>query len=152
MKNIRIAIIVAAAFAGAIVAKGQMIQPRQIGRAGLAQSVAANATRPAKASPNFAYTLLDYPGAIAQQLLFGINDKGAVVGYYNTVDGNANGFLLQGKTFKDVIFPLAVLTLPTGINRGGTVVGTYLLDAGGIDFHGFTLSHNTFTTIDFPAA
>ena len=98
------------------------------------------------------FTLIDYPGAIAEQFPFGINDSGKITGYYNLPDGTAKSYLLQGKAFKDVIFPGAAVTLAFGINKSGLVVGTYSPTTSSLDSHGFTFKGTTYKTFDFPGS
>jgi uncharacterized membrane protein len=100
----------------------------------------------------FTFTLIDYPGAIAQQFPFGINDAGKIAGYYNLTDGTAKSFLLQGTAFKDVVFPGAAVTLAFGINKSGTIVGTYSPSGTSIESHGFTFKGTTYKSFDFPGS
>jgi probable HAF family extracellular repeat protein len=53
-------------------------------------------------------------------------------------------------TFASIDFPGAVLTVASGINSGGEVVGRYQDAMGKI--HGFLLSNENFSSIDFPGA
>lgn len=59
------------------------------------------------------------------------------------------GGLAIGQSFTAFDYPGASRTLPTAINKGGDVVGTYV--AAGVT-HGFLLSAGKFTSIDYPGA
>jgi uncharacterized membrane protein len=94
--------------------------------------------------------LIDYPAQEGQQGAFAINDSGKIVGFYNLPDGSAKGYQLSGRTFKDVIYPGAFITVPYGINKSGMIVGAYCVSQACDDTHGFTLKGTTYATLDFP--
>jgi probable HAF family extracellular repeat protein len=54
--------------------------------------------------------------------------------------------LAQG-TYTQIDVPGAAVTLATGINKAGEIVGSYVDALGG---HGFLLQNGVFTTIDYP--
>ena len=96
------------------------------------------------------FLLIDYPGGIANQNPFGINDGGKMVGVVILSDGSFKGYELSGKTFKDIVYPGAAGSAAYGINKTGLVVGVYCSDAACDMEHGFSLSGRTYTAIDFP--
>ena len=82
----------------------------------------------------------------------GINDLGAIVGYWNDVNGQ-HGFLLVGGTFTTLDVPGASVpgyTRAYGINNSGQIVGYFFVN--GVGDHGFLYSGGVFTQIDFPGA
>jgi len=101
---------------------------------------------------NGTYTSLDAPGANLNvngtqtgTWAEGINDAGAIVGYYVDGNGVTHGFVLSGTTYTTLDYPGAsstynssfkfVGTKAYGINNAGTIVGQYT-DASGV-IHGF---------------
>jgi len=112
-----------------------------------AQSLAAARAGTAAGNP---FLLIDYPGAIANQYPSGINDKGKMVGYAIFADGSIKGYLLQGTSFKDVVFPGAAVTAGSSINKSGLIIGQYCIDAECDTSHGFSLKGKTYASIDFP--
>jgi probable HAF family extracellular repeat protein len=78
-----------------------------------------------------------------------INSLGAVAGYYNDKNGNAQGFVrAPDGTFTTITRKGAAATYVYGINDAGTVVGGYL--SGGV-YHAFLrTSDGTFTDIACP--
>ena len=89
---------------------------------------------------------VEVPGATAT-FVYGINNAGAVVGYYTGT--SSSGFVYQNGVFTPLNVPGSGGTVPTAINNLGQVVG-YYSDASGT--HGFKYSNGTFTTIDYPGA
>jgi uncharacterized membrane protein len=79
----------------------------------------------------------------------GINDKGDIVGFYDSKDGG-RGFLLSGSTFSTLSFSDSVQTYARGLNRLGQIVGDYV-DAAGND-RGFLYSNGRYTTLAPPGA
>lgn len=61
----------------------------------------------------------------------GVNDAGAVVGFYVDAAGSSTGFMDVGTIITTLMFPGAVSTLAWGINDLGQVVGDYFGPAGG---------------------
>jgi hypothetical protein len=96
------------------------------------------------------YRPVNLPGA-SQQAASGINDAGAIVGYYSVSSGAPQGYLESGGAFTtiDVPFSGAEWTVPFGINNAGDIVG-YWLDSS--TSHGFLLSGGTYTSFDYPGA
>jgi probable HAF family extracellular repeat protein len=103
-------------------------------------------------------TSFDVPGAQGTEAT-DINDRGQIVGTYSEdtpiVNNSARprAYVLdrfgRGK-FTRIDFPGASLTVASGINNRGQVVGGYL-DAEGRP-HGFLWDKGRFTTIDVPGA
>lgn len=87
---------------------------------------APDATRPVAMRPN------------------GINDKGEIVGCYDT----RGGFLLRNGAYTRIHVPEARNTCPTDINNRGTIVGGWVDAASNV--HGFVLRKGRYTIIDIP--
>ena len=100
---------------------------------------------------NGRYTTLDatLAGPGGNTAAYGINNAGQIVGFFSKADGSVlGGFLLSNGQYTTLDVPGAVLTLPTGINDRGQVVGLYY-DAS-FNGHGFMDSNGQFTTVDDP--
>jgi hypothetical protein len=85
---------------------------------------------------------------------FGINASGLITAQQFDSDGSY-GLRIEARGDSSVIrVPLAVLTLPTGINSGGEIVGNFIRpDPDGPDrSQGFLLAFGMFTTIDVPGS
>jgi uncharacterized membrane protein len=91
---------------------------------------------------------IDFPGAVGTKVA-GINDRGQMVGYYDTEDNRRRGFLLSRGRFTRLDGPGAELTLPSGIDNRGRVVGAYL-DPNGVNGRGFLWRNGRYTTIVAP--
>jgi probable HAF family extracellular repeat protein/YD repeat-containing protein len=93
------------------------------------------------------FTTIDVPGAAATQLTK-INDRGQIVGRYQTTPGGPffRGLLVDGGRLVRLDVPGAMYTQPLGINNRGQVVGQYQQPDGTI--HGFLWRKGRFTTID----
>lgn len=107
-------------------------------------------TVPALADQTYSFTTVISPGDPAFTQLLGINNAGAIAGYFG--DGSIvanNGFTLAlPNNFTAENFPGSTQTQVVGINNAGETVGFYV-DAGGVT-HGFTLNGGTFATVDAP--
>jgi probable HAF family extracellular repeat protein len=83
------------------------------------------------------FTSFDYPGGSTETGPIGINDSGAIVGFYCVTEecigdiSGAQGFLLTGDTFTNIGIPGEYFTEATGINNNGMIVGFYQ-DAAGV--------------------
>ena len=105
------------------------------------------------------YTTVDFPGAVLTAVM-GINDLGQLVGRFQTEEGVDHGFLLSNGVFRQIDFPGSISTQCHGINKKGQIVGRYFsvenpAQGGGQGLaheHGFLLTGNSFTSIDFPDA
>jgi probable HAF family extracellular repeat protein len=93
------------------------------------------------------FTKVTLPVAADSVTATGINDKGAVVGFYTT-GKITRGFLLQHGSFQHFRFGGGTNTQALGVNNAGQVVGSYV-DAAG-KMHGFVTSMGRLTTVDDP--
>ena len=88
--------------------------------------------------------------------MFGINNRGAVVGGYADADGREHGFLLERGQLTVIDHPdapedpAASNTAAADLNDRGQVVG-YYADANGT-YHGYLYDKGRFTRIDPPGA
>ena len=98
------------------------------------------------------FLLIDYPGQMAAQSPFSINDSGKIVGFYNLSDTAANGYGLVGKSFRDLSYPGSPLSVPYGINKHNQVVGFYCLTETCDTGHAYTWKAGVFTSFDYPGA
>jgi probable HAF family extracellular repeat protein len=80
---------------------------------------------------------------------YGINNRGQIVGGYDTAGFAVHGFVLDRGRYTTIDVPGAP-TQALGLNDRGQILGTYI-DAGGA-FHGFLLDKGVYTTIDVPGA
>ena len=71
-----------------------------------------------------------------------------MVGYYDTPD-TSRGFRLSDQQFTEVDVPGSPLTLPSGIDNRGRIVGAYL-DPNGINGRGFLWDDGDYQTITAP--
>ena len=105
------------------------------------------------------YITVDFPGAVLTAV-FGINDLGYLVGRFQTEEGVDHGFVFSNGVFRQIDFPGSISTQCHGINKKGQIVGRYFSvenpaqgrGQGLAHEHGFLLSGNSFTSIDFPDA
>ncbi len=96
------------------------------------------------------FNKIDVPSA-ALTNVFGINDRGDVVGAYADVADAMHGFVLHatGGGFETIDAPKASrFTVATGINTRNDIVG-YYRDRSGMT-HGFLLRNGQYATIDGP--
>src|SRR5208337_1632585 len=90
------------------------------------------------------FTTINVPGEV-----YGISNKGQMVGSYVDASGANHGFLNVGGVFTTVDEPGAWLTAARGVNSTGQVVGYYYDNTG---VHGFLDIGGVFTTINVPGA
>jgi hypothetical protein len=115
----------------------------------------AQANHPAKAqsqgSPDFTLTfgMVDFPGQSATNV-YGVNDKGEIVGEYGPT--LANAFYLKGTKFTEIAYPGAVLTAAEGVNDAGVIVGAASTSPQDETGFGFVLDGKTYTAINYPGA
>jgi uncharacterized membrane protein len=91
------------------------------------------------------FTAVNFPGATATEVL-GINDSGDIVGVYQ-VSGplNFHGFLRRNGGFTTIDFPGASFGTTTfGINKSGTIVGSY------DDSQGFVYEDGNYRKLNAP--
>src|SRR6185312_14141694 len=86
-----------------------------------------------------------------------INDLGQVVGSYdsgNQLNHSVHGFLFSDGVYTTIDVPDATMTVATGINNAGEIVGYYSPDAGqgglGGTLYGFLYSNGNYVTFDSP--
>jgi uncharacterized membrane protein len=79
--------------------------------------------------------LIDFPGATGT-LAWDINDRGQIVGFYDSKGVAPRGFIWHDGRFTSVQIPGALATVVYGINSAGDVVGQFNDATGG---HGFLL-------------
>src|ERR1700749_3689541 len=94
------------------------------------------------------FTTIDHPLAVRATEGFGINDAGAIVGYFTNANTGQNSYVLSGGRFTTFDDPLAFpggATFARGINDPGDGVGSFAGDSGG---HGLLRSGGTYATID----
>jgi hypothetical protein len=94
------------------------------------------------------YAFFTEPGAAqASTYATAINSKLNVVGWFYDVPANGeHGFLKQGGEYTSFTIPDAFVTLPTGINRAGTIVGLTF-------FYGFVRTRNgVISSVNVPAS
>ena len=103
---------------------------------------------------NGSFTQIDFPTA-GSTAAIGINDSGDVVGRFTTA-GVDHGFLLSHGAFTQIDFPGSIATQCHGINSNGDIVGRYMSveksgnGKGLAHEHGFLLSGDRFSSVDFP--
>jgi hypothetical protein len=88
------------------------------------------------------FNKVSVPGAQATGI-FGVNNEGAIVGYYVAQDGKDHGLLLRGEKVENIDHPDAINgTYCSNLNSGGNIVGYYYDSADVV--HGFVHRDNTF--------
>lgn len=98
----------------------------------------------------FNYATISIPGS-TETLVYGINDFGAVAGYYYADNNKVeHGFMRAAGKITNLDYPEAKITACYAINNSGEVVGQYQ-DTEGV-FHAFLYSNGTYTNIDPPGA
>jgi uncharacterized membrane protein len=93
------------------------------------------------------FTPIDFPGSEGTTVT-GVNDRGQMVGYYDT-DGTRRGFLLSDGRFTRIDHPDSSFTLPSRIDNRGRIVGGYG-DPNGVNTRGFLWENGNFTKIVAP--
>ncbi len=93
---------------------------------------------------------VDAPGAYQTQLT-GINDRGAIIGFYDTSGGTRTGFVDINGNFKPINPPANVpagFTMPAVINDKGDVAGQYFENSTYPYYHGFADINGHVTIFD----
>lgn len=110
----------------------------------------------ATADQPFTFVSLDYPGAISTTL-FGINNRGDVVGSYQNPENFFHGFVYKSGQFTSIDGPGAVFTEIRGINDPGDIVGTFITlqavitETPGGGFQGLSQKNGgSLTTLNIP--
>jgi probable HAF family extracellular repeat protein len=104
---------------------------------------------------NGSFTPIAVPVAKIFTRVFGINDIGQIVGYYQqeiSPQNRLHGFVLSGGIYTTLDVPAQTVTAATGINNAGQVVGTTYTPFSGGTTHGFLYSGGSYTTFDMPGA
>src|SRR5262249_60746164 len=70
------------------------------------------------------WTTIDYPGAAATAV-WGINERGDMVGFWIDSDFNSHGFLLERGRFTSLDVPNATFTQAADVSNRGVVHGRY---------------------------
>lgn len=82
-----------------------------------------------------------------QTSIYGINNSGAMVGYYVNQKGVIHGLLLENGKVHNIDDPKSAYgTEPFNLNDQGTIVGVYLTDTAG-DVRGFSYQNGKFTDV-----
>jgi probable HAF family extracellular repeat protein len=104
------------------------------------------------------FTIFEVPGSVETDA-FAINNRGQIVGAYQTADRQTQLFVLREGEFTTIALPdgVPVSLDKGGINDRGDIVGAYCDGAPPCDVlptgtHGFLMSDRRFRTIDFPGA
>ena len=94
--------------------------------------------------------LISIPSSTDLAIFGGLNDRGDVVGYFQTDSGLIRMFLYSRAIFSEPAVPADFVDVAAmGISNGGQVAGTYD-DAKGL--HGFVEEKGRFSRIDVPGA
>jgi uncharacterized membrane protein len=96
------------------------------------------------------FTTIDHPDAVLETAPYGINNRGQIVGGYDTAGFAVHGFVLDRGRYTTIDVPGASRTLALRINARGQILGDYEDAHGGC--HGYLLDKGRFTTIDVPGA
>ena len=96
------------------------------------------------------FTTIDHPDAVLETAPYGINNRGQIVGGYDTAGFAVHGFVLDRGRYTTIDVLGASRTLALRINARGQVLGDYEDARGGC--HGYLLDKGRFTTIDVPGA
>ena len=112
---------------------------------------------PLLAAQPFTFASFDFPGAAATTL-WGINNRGDVVGSYENPANYFHGFVYRDGQFTSIDGPGAAFTEIRGIDDAGDIVGTFitldafLANAPGGGFQGLFQKHGgDLTTMNVPA-
>jgi len=100
---------------------------------------------------SYIFQSIDFPNATTTQV-FGINERGDIVGSYVDASGTTHGFSLINGRFATIDFPGSILTAARGINDGGTIVGGFTRADDPNGAHGFVLHGKRYKQVDFPGS
>jgi probable HAF family extracellular repeat protein len=101
--------------------------------------------------PKGRFTTIRKPGAVRTQV-FGVNDRGQVVGDYLLPDGSIHGYRWSNGRFTNIGGPGGADATLTGINDRGDIIGAYLLDPTNPTrgLKGFLLRNGRYDTFAVP--
>jgi probable HAF family extracellular repeat protein len=99
---------------------------------------------------NGQYQSIDVPGAVSVTDAAWLNDRGDIVGGYNTATVGP-AYVLSAGVYITIEYPGASVTTGWGISDGGDVVGTEFND-NFLAAHGYLFRYGYFSTIDVPNA
>ena len=88
------------------------------------------------------FTTIDHPDAVLETAPYGINNRGQIVGGYDTAGFAVHGFLLDRGRYTTIDVPGASRTIALRINARGQILGDYEDARGGC--HGFLLDKGRF--------
>jgi probable HAF family extracellular repeat protein len=94
------------------------------------------------------FTTIEHPDDTLETQPLGINNRGQVVGGYDTAGFIFRGFLLDRGRYTTIDVPGSLRSAALRINNRGQILGDYEDGRGGC--HGYLLEKDRLTTIDFP--
>jgi probable HAF family extracellular repeat protein len=98
----------------------------------------------------YTFTNVEIPGALFTRL-FGINDRGDLVGVYRMPGSTVKGFLLRNTGgLVTIEVPGAALTFARDVSNTGVIVGSYT-DQNGLN-HGFVYQNGMYQQLDAPGS
>jgi len=100
----------------------------------------------------YAFASVDYPGAAQSSVLDsdGTTAVGAFVFDPDSAPSALTAFTFAGGVYQILTVPSSTLSVATGINGAGLIVGLYV-DLAGV-LRGFANNGGTFSSVDFPGA
>src|SRR5258706_6393742 len=96
------------------------------------------------------YRQFQIPGAYFTSV-YGINNKGAIVGTYNPNSGSQFGYVWQNGVVSNYVYPGAAFTNAYGISDAGAVVGSYQVTLFGSQ-QGYVWSNGKYAEISYPGS
>ncbi|HEY7002435.1 MAG TPA: hypothetical protein VH330_11915 [Candidatus Udaeobacter sp.] len=93
---------------------------------------------------------IDFPGASDTEA-YGINAAGDIVGVYDGFQPVTHGFVLRNGQYQRIDTPFGTQSETFGINDLGSITGLGYTDPNGASTS-FVLSHNRFSTFQFPGS
>ena len=100
---------------------------------------------------SYTFQSIDFPDATTTEV-FGINERGDVVGEYVDSSQVTHGFSLIRSKFATVDFPGATLTAARAINDRGVIAGAFTPPDDPNGAHGFVLFGSQYKQVDFPGS
>jgi probable HAF family extracellular repeat protein len=93
---------------------------------------------------------IDFPGASDTEA-YGVNAAGDIVGVYDGSQPTTHAFLLQNGQYQRIDTPFGTQAEAFAINNPGSITGLGYTDPNGAATS-FVLSHNTFSSFQFPGS